>query len=177
MSCETDRFQLSCATSEEKEIQPIVLLSITYCAGERMSVKSVQFTVAAHVMAALGYFQGEEISSATLADSVNADPTFVRKSLSKLSKAGLVVTKRGKSGASVLSRSPRQITLLDIYRASAAPPAFAIHSYPVAKRCLVSCNLKGCMSSVLKKAQDSFENTLDEITLADVVGEIRRASQ
>ncbi len=67
-----------------------------------MSVKSVQFTVAAHIMAALGYFQGEEISSATLADSVNTDPTFVRKSLSKLSKAGLVVTKRGKSGASVL---------------------------------------------------------------------------
>ncbi len=49
-----------------------------------MSVKSVQFAVAAHIMAALGYFQGEEISSATLADSVNADPTFVRKSLSKL---------------------------------------------------------------------------------------------
>ena len=69
-----------------------------------MSVKSVQFTVAAHIMAALGYFHGEEISSATLADSVNADPTFVRKSLSKLSKAGLVVTKRGKSGASVLAR-------------------------------------------------------------------------
>ncbi len=86
-----------------------------------MSVKSVQFAVAAHIMAALGYRHGEEISSATLAESVNADPTFVRKSLSKLSKAGLVVTKRGKSGASVLARSPRQITLLDIYRASAAP--------------------------------------------------------
>src|SRR6266446_5434081 len=64
-----------------------------------MSVKSVQFAVAAHIMAALGYFPGEEISSGTLAESVNADPTFVRKSLSKLSKAGLVVTKRGKSGA------------------------------------------------------------------------------
>jgi Rrf2 family protein len=142
-----------------------------------MSVKSVQFTVAAHIMAALGYYHGEEISSATLADSVNADPTFVRKSLSKLSKAGLVVTKRGKSGASVLARPPRQITLLDIYRASAAPPAFAIHSYPVEKRCPISSNIKGCMSSVLKKAQDSFESTLDGITLADVVGEIRRASQ
>ncbi len=65
-----------------------------------MSVKSVQFTVAAHIMAALAYRHGEEISSATMAESVNADPTFVRKSLSKLSKAGLVVTKRGKSGAS-----------------------------------------------------------------------------
>ncbi len=85
-----------------------------------MSVKSVQFAVAAHIMAALGYFPGEEISSTILADSVNADPTFVRKSLSKLSKAGLVVTKRGKSGASMLSRSPRQITLLDIYQSSLA---------------------------------------------------------
>ena len=138
-----------------------------------MSVKSVQFAVAAHIMAALGYFPGEEISSTILADSVNADPTFVRKSLSKLSKAGLVVTKRGKSGASMLSRSPRQITLLDIYRASAAPPTFAIHSYPVEKRCPVSCNLKECMSGVLSHAQDSFEMALAKITLANLVGQIR----
>src|SRR5260370_5531274 len=100
-------------------------------------------------MAALGFYHGEEISSATLADSVSADPTFVRKSLSKLSKAGLVVTKRGKSGASVLARPPRQITLLDIYRASAPPPAFAIHSYPVETGCPVSANLKECLSAHL----------------------------
>src|SRR3989454_4209758 len=142
-------------------------------AGEVMSVKSVQFTVAAHIMAALGYKHGEEISSATLAGSVNADPTFVRKSLSKLSKAGLVVTKRGKSGASMLSRSPRQITLLDIYRASAAPPAFAIHSYPVEKRCPVSCHLKECMSELLSQAQNSFERSLAKTTLAHLVGQIR----
>jgi Rrf2 family protein len=138
-----------------------------------MSVKSVQFAVATHIMAALGYYQGEGISSAILAESVNADPTFVRKSLSKLSKAGLVVTKRGKSGASMLSRSPRQITLRDIYRASAAPPAFAIHSYPVDKRCPVSCHLKECMSGLLSQAQSSFERSLAKITLADLVGQIR----
>ena len=138
-----------------------------------MSVKSVQFTVAAHIMAALGYYRGEEISSATLADSVNADPTFVRKSLSKLSKAGLVETKRGQSGASVLARPPQKITLLDIYRASAAPPAFAIHSYPVEKRCPVSRNLKECMSGVLSQAQYSFERSLAKISLSDLVDQIR----
>ena len=141
-----------------------------------MSATSVQFTVAAHIMAALGYFHGQEISSATLADSVNADPTFVRKSLSKLFKAGLIATTRGKNGASTLRRSPEQVTLLDIYRASAAPLTFAIHNYPVEKRFPISRNIKGCMSSVLRKAQNGFENTLDRITLADVVGEIRRAS-
>jgi len=142
-----------------------------------MSANSVQFTVAAHIMAALGFRNDEEIPSAMLAESVNADPTFVRKSLSKLSRAGLIATTRGKNGASRLTRSPKQITLLDIYRASAAPPTFVIHSYPVEKRCPISCNIKGCMLSVLKKAQDSFENSLDGITLADVVAEIRRASR
>src|SRR5260370_35956839 len=128
-----------------------------------MSVKSVQFAVATHIMAALGYFHGEEISSATMAESVNADPTFVRKSLSKLSKAGLVVTKRGKSGARVLARPPRQITLLDLYRASAAPPAFAIHSYPIDKRCPVSCHRKEFMSRLLSRTQRSFERQLANV--------------
>jgi DNA-binding IscR family transcriptional regulator len=113
---------------------------ITYLTGNIMSVKSVQFTVAAHIMAALGFYHREEISSAILSDSVNADPTFVRKSLSKLSKAGL---------------------------------AFAIHSYPVDKRCPVSRNLKECMSLVLSETQNRFEESLAKITLADLVGQIR----
>jgi Rrf2 family protein len=146
-------------------------------AGEFMSATSVQFSVAAHIMAALGFYPGQETASAILAESVNAEPTFVRKSLSKLSKAGLIVTTRGKNGASKLTRSPKRITLLDIYRASAAPPAFTIHRYPVEKRCPISRNIKGCMSSVLRKAQGSFEKTLDGITLADVVGDIRRARE
>lgn len=44
-----------------------------------MSVKSVQCATAAHIMAALGYFHGERISSAILAGSVDAEPTIVRK--------------------------------------------------------------------------------------------------
>jgi Rrf2 family protein len=142
-----------------------------------MAATSVQFTVAAHIMAALGFHHGKEIASAALAASVNADQSFVRKSVSKLAKAGLIVTTRGKSGSSVLARSPKQITLLEIYRASEAPPTFAIHGYPVEKRCPISSSIKGCMSSVLKQAQDSFEKTLEKITLADVVGEMREKSQ
>jgi Rrf2 family protein len=139
-----------------------------------MSVKNVQFSVAAHILAVLGFHHGEEVSSKTLADSVNADPTFVRKSLSKLSKAGLVVTKRGKSGSATLARTPRQITLLDVYRASGAPPAFAIHSYRVEPRCPVSTSLKPCLSDLLSQAQNSFEKSLAKITLADLVRDIRQ---
>jgi DNA-binding IscR family transcriptional regulator len=93
-----------------------------------MSATSVQFTVAVHIMAALAFYRDREVASSALARSVNANPSFVRKSLSKLSKAGLIVTTRGKLGASALARPPKSITLLEIYRASAAPPAFAIHA-------------------------------------------------
>src|SRR5271168_1583776 len=74
--------------SLQENLQPNVIVNITYSGRRRMSVKSVQFAVATHIMAALGIYPDGEIGSATLADSVKANPTFVRKSLSKLSKAG-----------------------------------------------------------------------------------------
>jgi Rrf2 family protein len=150
-----------------------VLVIITYVRGT-MSVKNVQFSVAAHILAALGLHPGAEIPSSTLADSVNADPTFVRKSLSKLSKAGLVVTKRGKGGAATLARAPGKISLLDVYRASGAPPAFTIHSYRVEPRCSVSRSVKPCLSGLLFRAQESFEKSLSGITIADLVSDIRK---
>jgi Rrf2 family protein len=139
-----------------------------------MSATNVQFTVAAHIMAALAFQPGKEFHSAALAQSVNTDPSFVRKSLSKLSKAGLVSTSRGKNGASKLARPPRAITLLDIYRASSAPAAFAVHTYPEKRLCPISAGIKGCMTRILAQAQGSFEKTLAKITLAEVVQQLKR---
>jgi Rrf2 family protein len=138
-----------------------------------VSTTSVQFAVAAHLMAALAFHPGKDIHSALLAASVNTDRSFVRKSLSKLSEAGLVSTSRGKNGASKLARSPKKITMLNIYRASSAPPAFAVHKYHEKKICPISVGIKGCMTGILAKAQGSFEKTLAKITLADVVKQLK----
>ena len=142
-----------------------------------MSAKNVQFSVAAHILAVLGFHDGEEVSSKILADSVNADPTFVRKALAKLAKAGLVITTRGKTGAATLARAPHKITLLDVYRASGAPPTFEIHSYRVEPQCSVSCRLKPSLSDLLSEAQNSFEKSLAKTTLADLIGEIQLKHQ
>ncbi|HTS30151.1 MAG TPA: Rrf2 family transcriptional regulator [Bryobacteraceae bacterium] len=139
-----------------------------------MAAHSVQFAVATHIMTALGFRYGEEVSSGALARSVNADATFVRKSLSKLAKAGLVFTSRGKNGACALARPPREITLRDIYLASEAPAAFTVHSYPVERTCPVSANFKDCMSAIQNQTQRSVEAALSTTTLADVIADIRR---
>jgi Rrf2 family protein len=137
-----------------------------------MSSSNVQFSVAVHIMAILGYYD-HPVKSSTLAKSVAAEPSFVRRSLSKLAKAGLVKASRGKNGASTLSRPAIDISLLEIYRASAAPGVFAIHEYPVDEECPISCNIKESLSTVLHDAQGGFERALARTSLADIVADIR----
>jgi Rrf2 family protein len=140
-----------------------------------MSQKNVQFAVATHIATVLGYFYGEDVTSATLAASVNAEPTFVRRSIAKLSRAGIVNTSRGKNGACCLARSPEEISLLDIYRASEAPEAFALHGYPAQDACPVSSCFQSCMSQVLTEAQQSFEAALRGRSLAALVANIGKS--
>ena len=74
--------------------------------------------------------------------SVNTSASFVRRTLAKLSKAGLVETATGKAGACWLAKDAKKISLLDIYKAVDAPKVFAIHNYAEQKVCFVSCHIK-----------------------------------
>jgi len=52
------------------------------------------------------------------------------------------------------------ISLLEIYRAIGAPKAFAIHQYPIEKRCPVSCHIKPALSGVLDETHHALERRL-----------------
>ena len=82
-----------------------------------MSSSNVQFSVAVHIMAILGYYD-DPVKSSTLAKSVAAEPSFVRRSLSKLVKTGLVkATARQERGLNAFVPAAIDISLLEIYRA------------------------------------------------------------
>ena len=136
---------------------------------------NTRFSIAVHLLAGLGLAVGRPVTSAELAGSVNTAPSFVRRVLARLSKAGLIRTSRGKAGACWLARNPGRISLLDIYRAVDAPKAFAIHQYPPEPSCRVSRNIKSCLSRALAKTQRAFENSLDEMTLAHVLADLKKA--
>jgi len=138
-----------------------------------MSTKNVQFSIAVHILASLGYHEGAEMRSAELAESINAEPTFVRRTLARLTKAGLVSATRGRNGACRIGRAPESITLLDIYRASAAPPTSCVHAYPVESACFISVNIKDCMQNVLEDAQRGFEARLAEKTLGHLLHDLK----
>ncbi|MGC2238783.1 MAG: Rrf2 family transcriptional regulator [Pyrinomonadaceae bacterium] len=134
---------------------------------------NTQFSIAVHLLIALGFnCERRQATSNELALSINTSPSFVRRILAKLSKAGLVSTSMGKSGSCLLAKKPEEISLLEIYKAVDAPKTFAIHDYPVQKMCRVSCNIEATMKKVLAKAQESFEGSLQETTLAEVIADI-----
>jgi len=140
-----------------------------------MASVNTQFSIAVHVLAAIAHHDGV-FASEILAGSVNANPVFVKRILVKLSKAKLAKTTVGKSGGYGLARSPENISLLDIYSAVSPPDAFAIHTYPKRKECIVSSNIKEVMSDILVDTQEAVHSELRQTTLADVVSKIRAKS-
>lgn len=137
--------------------------------------KNVQFSIAVHVMAGLAYGCDRGNTSGELASSVNTSPSFVRRVLAKLSRAGLVETATGKAGACWLAKDAKKISLLDIYKAVKAPEAIAIHSYKEQKGCPVSCQIKTALEHALGKTQKAMETSLGDISLAEIVSEVRKA--
>lgn len=135
---------------------------------------SIQFSIAVHLMAGLAYKGVDGAKSHELAQSVNTSPSFVRRTLAKLSKAGLVDTVTGKAGACWLAKDAKEISLLDIYRAVEAPKAFAIHNYAEQNVCFISCNIKSALEKVLATTQKAMEESLSEISLAKIVADVRR---
>jgi Rrf2 family protein len=138
-----------------------------------MSRINNQFSVAVHVMTALGDHHGESVTSVHLTASVRAHESQVRSVLSKLVKAGLVVASRGRNGFSSLSRPAHKISLLEIYKAVEAPLVFSIHEYPKEKTCRTSCTHKEAMAALLQDAQGAFETRLGQRMLSEMVAKAR----
>jgi len=157
-----------------KNILRKITCKILYCYyyNNNMAVNT-QFPIAVHLMAALGYCRGQDMTSAMLARSVNTSPSFVRRILARLSKAGLVETATGKTGACWLAKGTGDISLLDIYEAVDAPKAFSIHHYSEQKGCKVSCNIKAALDKALSKTQKAMESTLKEISLEKIIADLR----
>ncbi|GAA5129104.1 Rrf2 family transcriptional regulator [Luteolibacter yonseiensis] len=133
-----------------------------------------QFSIAVHLMAGLGFCTATDRTSAQLAASVNTSPSFIRRTLAKLSKAGLIETSKGKNGFCRLGKKPSEISLLDIYLAVEAPKAFSIHHYEETKPCQVSCNIKSVLEDALNKTQKGMEDSLAKISLCDLLSDIKK---
>lgn len=88
------------------------------------------------------------------------------KVVNQLTRAGFLKATRGRTGGLALAKRPDKIRLGDVIRAS--EPDFAlVECFTPGNNCLITprCRVKG----VLKEALNSFIETLDRYTLADLI--------
>jgi Rrf2 family protein len=133
-----------------------------------------QFSIAVHLLTCLARSE-EGMPSGMLAQSVNTSPSFLRRTLSKLSKFGLVQTSVGKSGTCTLKKNANRISMLDIYQAVEAPEVFSVHQYPTQKICPVSCGIKDTLAALRDRAQKAMEESLKKVTLAEITADLRKS--
>lgn len=75
-----------------------------------------KFSVALHILTMISESK-ETLSSQALAESVGTNASYIRKVIALLKNAGLITSQQGKTGYQ-LSKSPKDITLLNIYFAT-----------------------------------------------------------
>lgn len=131
--------------------------------------------MAVHVLAMLAYKEGDRVTSADLAGSVNTNPVIIRRLLLSLQKARLVETCKGAGAGSRLSRSPRRINLAEVYRSVEDAEPFARPARKPSAACPVGQCMLEALGKVFKSAETAMERDLAKTTLADVMDAVKAA--
>ena len=129
--------------------------------------------MAVHVMAVLAYKEGDRVTSAFLAGSVNTNPVIVRRLLLALQRARLVDTRKGAGSGSRLNRSPASINLAEIYQAVEEAEPFAAPSRKPNAACPVGHCIRQELEHIFTSAQKALERDLGKTTLADVITAVK----
>lgn len=135
-----------------------------------------RFTVATHILTLLASSQ-ESVSSDEIAVSVNTNPVVIRRLLSELAKAGLVVTQQGSGGGSRLARAADAITLAQIYRATEPGSLFGLHRHAPNPACEIGGNIQSVMGAVFDQTEQAVETIFAGITLAQIYQSVRAAAE
>ena len=137
---------------------------------------SSRFAVAVHVLTLVEASQGEPVTSDYVARSVNTNPGVIRRLVSMLHRAGLVTSRLGAGGGTLLAKPAEKIRLVDVYHAVEARDMFTLHHSAPNLECPVGRNIQGALSSFLRRAEQALEGELGDVTLADVVRSVGEAA-
>ncbi|MBR1777300.1 MAG: Rrf2 family transcriptional regulator [Alphaproteobacteria bacterium] len=135
---------------------------------------SSRFTIALHVLACIAVFEKQlKVTSAFLSGSVNVNAVIIRNILLQLKAAELIRVERGTGGA-YLEQPADEISLLDVYKAIEPlekETLFRFHDNPN-PRCPVGRNIHGILDQRLLDVQNTMENELQSMTLADILSDL-----
>jgi len=120
--------------------------------------------------------ENQRCTSKTLADGLDANPSFVRKLMVPLTRDGIIVSTLGRCGTTRLGRPADQITLCDIYTSVTDDKPLMACRPEVPARCVISANACQFFKELAKEAEQASLDVLAKRTVADALYEIMQRS-
>ncbi len=134
---------------------------------------SSRFPVAVQILIVLAWSpKYVKITSDIIATSVNTNPVIIRRIMGYLKKHGLITSATSAGGAK-LFKPADQITLLEVYKAvelTEEHKLFGLHENPN-PHCPIGSRINEVLELHLGEARKALEDTLENITIQDLVGE------
>lgn len=127
-----------------------------------------RFILAIHMLTLLAEKQ-VPLSSNIIALSAGVNAVTVRKLMGQLREAKLIHTQTGVKGGTTLAKDASKITLKDVFMAVRDDSLFGVYSDNPSQECSVGRNLKSTLSHLLRDPVNSMINSLDNITITDVL--------
>lgn len=138
---------------------------------------SSRFSIAIHTLALLARAEGLPLKSDAIASLVKTNPVVIRRILSELSRAKLVVSQAGATGGTRLARRPEEILVAEIYRVIESRQIFALHRQTPDKQCEIGQSIEVVLLQIQNKLDRAIEENLGKITLADVLKMIEEENE
>ncbi|MEM9513378.1 MAG: Rrf2 family transcriptional regulator [Actinomycetota bacterium] len=130
--------------------------------------------IALHILGFLTARGGEPLTSEVMAATYGTSPVVLRRVLAQLQRAGLVETRRGVNGGSVLARDPSTITVRDAYTAvNDEPDLLTRHPEDCAGR--VEQAMADFVNGLMSDAEQALLDRLNTVTIAEMDQQIRRS--
>ena len=126
---------------------------------------NTRFATGVHALALLASEPDVLQTSDDVAGKLNTNPVVIRRVFSLLHQAGLVDSQKGPHGGSRLAKSPKQITLAEVYSALDGGEIF--HTAPFDGT--DSSKLRSRLKNVFAGAEAALRDELERTSLSDLV--------
>ena len=129
---------------------------------------NTRFATGVHILVLLAAEPDNLQTSTNLAEHLKTNPVVVRRVLSSLQRADLILSQKGPTGGSRLSKSAKIITLADIYKAVESNPLF----YAPATSNGNGVRVNSVLDKTFISAKKCVIEELSRTTLAQVVKKV-----
>ena len=133
-------------------------------------LSSSRFVVAVHVMTLLAMNAGKgPLCSSNIAESVETNPVVIRRLMSQLEAAGLVVSTSGRAGGFTLAKPANETDLAAIYNAVETQQVFRMHRESNEPECNVARAILCSLMPRLLEASKAMTDKLGHTKLSEIV--------